>query len=63
MKSTVFPIPFVGFAFRFEIIPVRRKPANDRTPRVVTFQFVESLRKDLSAHILRDIGIDRSRMD
>jgi hypothetical protein len=61
MKPTVFPLPFVGFAFRFELFRVPRRPANDRKPPTITFEFEEALRTKLSAHILRDIGIDTSR--
>jgi hypothetical protein len=63
MKPTVFPLPFVGFAFRFEFFRVRRKPANDYQRPVLTFDFVEALRREVSPHILRDIGVDRSRSD
>jgi hypothetical protein len=63
MKPTVFPLPFVGFAFRFEFIRVRRKPANDLKPPILTFKFVEALRREVSPHTLRDTGIDRSRSD
>jgi len=61
MKPTVFPLPFVGFAFRFEFIRVRRKPANDHKRPTLTFELIEALRREVSPHILRDIGIDRSR--
>ncbi|HZH10550.1 MAG TPA: hypothetical protein VEZ24_09275 [Microvirga sp.] len=61
MKSTVFPLPFVGFAFRFEFIRVPRKPANDPKPPIVTAELEKALRNTLSAHMLRDIGIDKSR--
>jgi hypothetical protein len=63
MKPTVFPLPIVGFAFRFEFIRVRRKPANDHKRPALTFEFVEALRCEVSPHILRDIGVDRSRSD
>jgi hypothetical protein len=63
MKPTVFPLPLVGFAFRFEFIRVPRKPANDHKQPVLTFEFVEALKRELSPHILRDIGVDRSRTD
>jgi len=63
MKPTVFPLPFVGFAFRFEFLRIPRKPANDQKPPVLTFEFIESMRRQFNAHVLRDIGIDRSRMD
>ena len=63
MKPTVFPPPLVGFAFRFEFIRVPRKPANDHKQPVLTFDFVESLKREVSPHILRDIGVDRRRTD
>ena len=63
MKPTVFPLPLVGFAFRFEFIRVPRKPANDHKQPVLTFEFIEALRRDVSPYILRDIGVDRSRTD
>ena len=62
MKSTVFPLPFVGYAFRFEFVRVPRRPANDRKQPVVTYEFEEEMRRTFNPHILRDIGIDRSRM-
>jgi hypothetical protein len=63
MNPTVFPLPFVGLAFRFEVIRVPREPANDHEQPVLTFDFVEALKRDVSPHILRDIGVDRSRTD
>ncbi|MPR10077.1 hypothetical protein [Microvirga tunisiensis] len=63
MKPTVFPLPLVGLAFRFEFIRVPRKPANDHKRPVLAFEFVEALRREMSPHILRDIGVDRSRSD
>ncbi|WP_201842814.1 hypothetical protein [Microvirga zambiensis] len=63
MKPTVFPLPFVGYAFRFEFIRVRRKPAKDHKHPILIFEFAEALRREISPHILRDIGIDRSRAD
>ena len=63
MNPTVIPLPFVGFAFRFEFIRVRPKPANDHKRPVLTFDFIEALRREVSPHILRDIGVDRSWSD
>jgi len=63
MKPIVFPLPFAGFVFRFEFVRVSRKPANDHKPPALTSEFVESMRRQFSARILRDIGIDRSRSD
>jgi hypothetical protein len=71
MKPTVFPLPFLGFAFRFEVIPVPRRPANDRQPAVVTAELEASILKELNAdfrtklspHLLKDIGLDRSACD
>jgi len=71
MKPTVFPLPFVGFAFRFELIRVPRRPANDRKRLVATteldqplrLELEQALRHELSPHMLRDVGIDRSRTD
>jgi len=63
MKPTVFPLPFVGFAFRFEFIRVPRKPANDRNPPVDTTELEKALRNTLNAHMLRDIGVDKSRCE
>ena len=63
MKPTVFPLPLVGFAFRFEFLRVPRKPANDHKQPVLTFELVEALKREVSPHILRDIGVDRSRTD
>ena len=62
MKPTVFPLPLIGFAFRFEFIRVPRKPANDHKQPVLTL-FVEALKREVSPYILRDIGVDRSRTD
>jgi len=71
MKPTVFPLPFVGFAFRFEFLRVPHRPANDRKHPVVTteleqllrHELEQALRYELSSHMLRDVGIDRSRTD
>ena len=71
MKPTVFPLPFVGFAFRFELVRVPRRPANDRKQplaineldRLQRHELEHSLRHDLSPHMLRDVGVDRSRTD
>ncbi len=71
MKPTVFPLPFVGFAFRFEFVRVPRRPANDRTRALTTskldhllrHELEQALRHDLSPHLLRDVGVDRSRAD
>jgi hypothetical protein len=63
MKPIVFPLPIFGFAFRFEFIRVARKPANDHKPPILTFDFVESMRQQFNPHMLRDIGIDRSRLE
>jgi hypothetical protein len=71
MKPTVFPLPFVGFAFRFEFFRVRRKPANDTRRPVATIELdhllrhelEQALRHELSPYMLRDVGVDRSRAD
>ena len=71
MKPTVFPLPFVGFAFRFELVRIPRRPANDHKRLVVTaeldrtlrHEFEQALRHELSPYMLRDVGIDRSRAD
>ena len=63
MKPIIFPLPFFGLAFRFEFVRVARKPANDPKPPVPTFEFVESMRRQFNAHILQDIGIDKSRLE
>jgi hypothetical protein len=71
MKPTVFPLPFVGFAFRFEFVRVPRRPANDRTRPVVTSELEQplrhelelALRHELSPYMLRDVGVDRSGTD
>ena len=63
MKPTVFPLPFVGFAFRFELVRVPRRPANDRQRPVVTSELEQPLRHELSPYMLRDVGVDRSRTD
>ena len=70
MKPTIFPLPFVGFAFRFEFFRVRRKPANDRKRLVVTSELKQTLRRELeqalrhelSPYMLRDVGVDRSQL-
>ncbi|WP_154660934.1 hypothetical protein [Microvirga lotononidis] len=69
MKPTVFPLPFVGFAFRFELLRVPRGPANDHKRPLTTAELdpflhhdlEQALRHELSPHMLRDIGVDRSR--
>jgi hypothetical protein len=71
MKPTVFPLPFVGFAFRFELVRVPRRPANDRKRALTTteldhllrHELEQALRHELSSHMLRDVGVDRSRAD
>jgi len=71
MKPTVFPLPFVGFAFRFEFVRLLRRPANDTKPPVATserdhlerHEVEQALRHELSPHMLRDVGVDRSRAD
>jgi hypothetical protein len=71
MKPTVFPLPFVGFAFRFEFVRVPRRPANDTKRPVATteldhllrHELERALRHELSPHMLRDVGVDRSRAD
>jgi len=63
MKPTVFPLPFVGFGFRFEFFRVRRKPANDTRRPVATIELDHLLRHELSPYMLRDVGVDRSRAD
>ena len=71
MKPTVSPLPFVGYAFRFELVRVPRRPANDRTRPVVTteleqplrHELEQMLRHELSPYMLRDVGVDRSRAD
>jgi hypothetical protein len=68
MKLTVFPLPFVGFAFRFEILRVQRKLANGHKRPVLKSKLLEALKREVSPHevsphIVRDIGIDRSRSD
>ena len=68
MKPTVFPLPFVGFAFRFEFVRVPRRPANDHKRTVATAELdhllrrelEQALRHELSPHMLRDVGVDRS---
>jgi len=63
MKPIVFPLPFVGFVFRLEFVRVSRKPASNHKPPVLTFEFVESMRRQFNAQVLRDIGIDKSHTD
>ena len=71
MKPTVFPLPFVGFAFRFELVRVPRRPAHDRQRAVGTaeldqslrYELEQALRHELSPYMLRDVGVDRSRTD
>lgn len=71
MKSTVFPLPFVGLAFRFELLRVPRKPANDHKRPLTTaeldhllrHELEHALRHELSPHMLRDVGVDRSRAE
>lgn len=71
MKPTVFPLPFVGFAFRFEFLRVPRRPANDHARPMATaeldhllrHELEQTLRHELSPHMLRDVGVDRSRAD
>jgi hypothetical protein len=71
MKPNVFPLPFVGFAFRFELVRVPRRPANDHQRPVAPseldqlqrHELVQALRHELSPHMLRDVGLDRSRAD
>jgi hypothetical protein len=71
MKPTVFSLPFVGFAFRFELVRVPRSPANDLRRPVETTELdqlprhklEQALRHELSPHMLRDVGVDRSRTD
>jgi hypothetical protein len=71
MKPTVFPLPFVGFAFRFEFLRVPRRPANDHKRPLATAELNhllrrelrQELRHELSPHMLRDVGLDHSRTD
>jgi hypothetical protein len=71
MKPTVFPLPFVGFAFRFEFLRVPRRPANDHKRPVATaeldhllrHELQQALRHELSPHMLRDVGLDRGRAE
>jgi hypothetical protein len=71
VKPTVFPLPLVGFAFRFEFLRVPRRPANDHKRPLATaeldhllrHEFQQELRHELSPHMLRDVGLDRSRAD
>ena len=71
MKPTVFPLPFVGLAFRFELVRVPRWPANDRKRPLATSELDQllrhelehALRRELSPRMLRDVGVDRSRTD
>ena len=71
MNPTVFPLPFVGLAFRFEFVRVPRRPANDHARPVTTaeldhllrHELQRELRHELSPHMLRDVGLDHSRTD
>jgi hypothetical protein len=71
MNPTVFPLPFVGLAFRFEFVRVPRRPANDHTRPVATpeldqslsYELEQALWHELSPYMLRDVGVDRSRSD
>jgi hypothetical protein len=71
MNPTVFPLPFVGFAFRFELVRVPRRPVNYHTRPVATaeldhllrHELEQALRHELSPHMLRDVGVDRSRTE
>jgi hypothetical protein len=71
MKPTVFPLPFVGFAFRFEFLRVPRRPANDyklplataELDHLLRHELQQELRHELSPHMLRDVGLDHSRID
>ena len=71
MNPTVFPLPFVGLAFRFEFVRVPRRPANDHGRPVATaeldhllrHELQQELRHELSPHLLRDVGLDHSRTD
>ncbi len=63
MKPYVLPLPFIGLAFRFEVIWAMRRPANDPKPPSMTLESIENLRREVGNHILRDVGFDRSRAD
>jgi hypothetical protein len=67
MKPTVFPLPFVGFAFRFELVRVPRRPANDRKRPLTTteldhllrHELEQALRHELSPHMMMCVTTQR----
>jgi hypothetical protein len=62
MKPTVFPLPFVGFAFRFEFVRVPRRPANDHKRTVATAELDHLLRHELEQALRHELLIFTRRV-
>jgi hypothetical protein len=60
MKQVVLTFPLVGFALRVELVPVVRRPAENRA--IIPVRKVLR-REDLSVRLLQDIGLDDGRRD
>jgi hypothetical protein len=62
MTQVTLPIPVFRFALRIELVRVAFRPTNRVARRSRQVELREALRSELSPHLLRDVGLDDSRL-
>ena len=61
MTQVTLPIPLLRLALRVEFVRVAFRSTNGVAPRPTRVELKEAFRKELSPHLLRDVGLDDSR--
>jgi hypothetical protein len=61
MFTLTVPFPFVRFALRLDFERATSRPQSQAPPRLTREQLRERFRRELSPHLLRDVGLDDSR--
>ena len=62
MTRVTLPIPLLRLTLRIEFVRVAFRSTNRAAPRPTRFELKEALRRELSPHLLRDVGLDDSRI-
>ncbi len=63
MTQVTLPNALLRLASRLEFVKVVFRPTNGVVPRPTRVELKEALRKEVSPHLLRDVGLDDSRSD
>jgi hypothetical protein len=63
MTQVTLPNALLRLALRVAFVKAAFRPRNRVVPRPTRVELKEALRKELSPHLLRDVGLDDSRSD